>query len=121
MCLKCGEQHETAQCGKSKDIPAKCITCGGNHPANNTECPIYKKLEEKIRIAKTLAREKETAQRTRYISAPFPSTNAWPKLQQVHRAPATRRDITTQPTEVNWTSTVSESQPDFMEYQVITQ
>lgn len=38
-CLKCGENHLTRACPKSKDTPAKCCNCGDPHPANYSNCP----------------------------------------------------------------------------------
>lgn len=40
-CVKCGEQHDSRTCKKSRDTPATCANCGGDHPANHTKCPIY--------------------------------------------------------------------------------
>ena len=40
-CVKCGGQHSSATCPKSKDTPAKCALCGGNHPANYKGCESY--------------------------------------------------------------------------------
>jgi hypothetical protein len=34
LCVKCGEQHNSKTCKKSKDTPAKCGLCGGAHTAN---------------------------------------------------------------------------------------
>lgn len=41
-CLKCGKDHLTTTCKKSKDIPACCANCKGPHPANYRKCPDYK-------------------------------------------------------------------------------
>lgn len=40
-CLKCAEQHQTRDCTKPAEEAAKCVNCGGAHPANNVQCPIY--------------------------------------------------------------------------------
>jgi hypothetical protein len=34
ICGKCGGSHNSKECKKSKETPAKCVLCGGNHPAN---------------------------------------------------------------------------------------
>jgi hypothetical protein len=44
VCVKCGGKHSTASCVKSKDSPAKCALCGGNHPANYKGCEHYHNL-----------------------------------------------------------------------------
>ena len=47
-CLKCAEKHLTKDCTKTKEIPAKCANCGGDHPANAMICPTYKKRVETL-------------------------------------------------------------------------
>ena len=43
VCVKCGGQHSTDSCKKSKTSPAKCALCGGGHPANYKGCDYYQK------------------------------------------------------------------------------
>jgi len=38
VCVKCGGQHSTDSCKKSKTTPATCALCGGDHPANYKGC-----------------------------------------------------------------------------------
>ncbi|KAL4113610.1 hypothetical protein QTP88_017204 [Uroleucon formosanum] len=45
-CVKCGEEHLSVSCNKSKDSPAKCALCSGDHTANFKGCPAYKKLNK---------------------------------------------------------------------------
>ena len=40
-CVKCGGPHNSSDCVKQKDTPAKCALCGGNHPANYKGCEHY--------------------------------------------------------------------------------
>jgi hypothetical protein len=40
-CVKCGGQHNSAECTKSINTPAKCALCGGNHPSNYKGCECY--------------------------------------------------------------------------------
>jgi len=42
-CVKCGQQHHTITCKKTRDEPAKCANCGGAHPANYRGCPAFPK------------------------------------------------------------------------------
>lgn len=44
-CVRCGEEHPTSYCTKTKDLPAKCALCMGNHPANYKGCQVYKNLQ----------------------------------------------------------------------------
>lgn len=43
-CVKCGLDHFTEDCLKSRDLPAKCALCTGDHTANFRGCPSYKKF-----------------------------------------------------------------------------
>lgn len=44
-CVRCGENHSSNSCSKSKDLPAKCALCGNNHPANYRGCTVHKDLQ----------------------------------------------------------------------------
>ena len=52
-CLKCAEGHLTQDCKKASTTPAKCINCGGDHPANATCCVAYKARLELIEMRAT--------------------------------------------------------------------
>lgn len=62
-CLKCAANHDTRNCLKTKNTPAKCCNCTQDHPANYSKCecrPPPRKI-----IKKT------------FIPAPVPITPAW--------------------------------------------
>jgi hypothetical protein len=40
-CVKCVGPHNSADCTKRRDTPAKCALCSGNHPANYNGCECY--------------------------------------------------------------------------------
>lgn len=40
-CVKCGQPHDTKICTKTRQTPAKCALCAGNHPANYKGCTVY--------------------------------------------------------------------------------
>ncbi|KAL1449427.1 hypothetical protein WDU94_001934 [Cyamophila willieti] len=44
-CVKCGGNHSTSSCTKTRDLPAKCSLCDGPHPANYKGCTVYKDLQ----------------------------------------------------------------------------
>lgn len=46
-CVKYGDQHDTRECQKPKNTPAKCALCDGDHPANYKGCSVYKDLIQK--------------------------------------------------------------------------
>lgn len=44
-CVKCTGNHLTVACTKTtKDLPATCVNCGEDHPANYRGCEVYQKL-----------------------------------------------------------------------------
>ncbi|KAL1129360.1 hypothetical protein AAG570_013887 [Ranatra chinensis] len=45
-CVRCGRDHDSATCEKSRDTPATCALCGGDHPANYKGCTVYKDLQK---------------------------------------------------------------------------
>lgn len=45
-CVRCGAQHPSSTCQKSRDTPAKCALCNGDHPANYRGCHIHKELQK---------------------------------------------------------------------------
>lgn len=45
-CVRCGENHRTDTCTKSRDLPAKCALCNGNHPANYRGCLVFNNLQQ---------------------------------------------------------------------------
>ena len=44
-CVKCGGNHMTTVCQKSKETPPKCALCSGEHTANYKGCTIYKDIQ----------------------------------------------------------------------------
>lgn len=51
-CVKCGENHITAECMKNKTTPPKCANCQESHPASYRGCIVHieykRKLQQKI-------------------------------------------------------------------------
>jgi hypothetical protein len=46
--VKCSDDHLTNQCHqKEVSSDARCVLCGGNHPANYKGCTVYKGLQNK--------------------------------------------------------------------------
>ncbi|CAH1115871.1 unnamed protein product [Psylliodes chrysocephalus] len=77
-CLKCAanhHNHHTRTCIKSRDTPAKCFNCGGDHPANFTKCKAY--LDRVARIDDR--KQSNNTMRKKYILilAPAPKRNIW--------------------------------------------
>lgn len=46
-CVKCANNHPTAECTKSRDTEATCALCNGKHPANYKGCQIYKEIQSR--------------------------------------------------------------------------
>jgi len=47
MCVKCGGSHNSEECKKVKETPAKCALFRGNHPDNYKGCEHYHNLIKK--------------------------------------------------------------------------
>lgn len=45
-CVRCGHGHDTTTCTKSRDTPARCANCKGDHPANYRGCEVLKNLRK---------------------------------------------------------------------------
>lgn len=45
-CVRCGEHHPSTSCVKTRDTPATCALCKGDHPANYKGCQIYKQIQQ---------------------------------------------------------------------------
>lgn len=46
-CVKCGENHDSRECQKTRDTPAVCALCGKDHPANYKGCDTYQQLKRR--------------------------------------------------------------------------
>uniref|UniRef100_A0A6M2DS00 Putative nucleic-acid-binding protein from transposon x-element n=1 Tax=Xenopsylla cheopis TaxID=163159 RepID=A0A6M2DS00_XENCH len=50
ICVRCGDNHNSIDCKKNRDLPAKCGLCAGDHPANYRGCEYYKNFQRQRRI-----------------------------------------------------------------------
>lgn len=48
-CMKCAKEHHTKDCQKTREVPALCINCGGDHPASYRSCPLYISISKKVK------------------------------------------------------------------------
>lgn len=89
-CLKCAGEHLTYKCDKSKELPAKCANCNGEHTANSTECPKYQEIINRMKARNETEEKQKAAPYTyrteafpalkptiQYRPAPPPKTNHW--------------------------------------------
>ena len=68
-CVKCGGNHMTSECRKTKDTPTKCALCSGEHNANCKGCAVYKELQQ----ARGKPTTKHPLPATRNTNPPLPS------------------------------------------------
>ncbi|KAJ8915545.1 hypothetical protein NQ315_012428 [Exocentrus adspersus] len=86
-CVKCGENHSTHECKKTRDTPARCANCAGPHPASYLGCPKYPKSKQTKTPVKThTPTPTQTAANTQPTPAPTPGTSY---------ADMTKKDTTT--------------------------
>lgn len=83
-CLKCAATHLTRDCTKDPNLPAKCVNCGGAHPANNTTCSVYQRKIADIERGR--GNYVPPDPKMRYVAAPPPARNAWTKVN--HAGPS---------------------------------
>ena len=69
-CVKCGEDHMTVDCRKTRDTPPRCALCSGAHTANYKGCTLYKDLQ--------IARDKRTTRAHPNTTRPLTSTSHSP-------------------------------------------
>lgn len=46
-CVRCGAQHMTSDCPKSRNAPLKCALCSGDYPSNYKGCSTYRDLQRR--------------------------------------------------------------------------
>ncbi|CAH1103854.1 unnamed protein product [Psylliodes chrysocephalus] len=73
-CSKCAGNHLTNTCAKTRETPATCANCRGEHPANYTKCEAY--LE---RVARLEERRQAHKPKVKYVQTLPPARNAWDK------------------------------------------
>lgn len=72
-CVKCGMDHSTISCNKVRDLPAKCVNCNQNHPANYKGCEVY---QNALNIQKrTMPLTKKFVQSHQFSHSEFPSAS----------------------------------------------
>jgi Associated with zinc fingers len=76
-CVKCGQEHLTAECDKPRTSPPRCALCQGEHPANYRGCQIHKELQRRL--------GRNVEKRTTGRAAPSFSPNDFPTLPQHHQ------------------------------------
>jgi hypothetical protein len=74
-CVKCAGPHSSQQCTKSRETPAMCALCQGNHPASYRGCNIHKELQNRRSPVLSARLQKETP------SPRVPEAGDFPPLQ----------------------------------------
>lgn len=65
-CVKCGAAHLSSTCLKTRDTPAHCANCNGDHPANYRGCSVLKNAIAQRRASKKT--DPETSVNTKIAS-----------------------------------------------------
>lgn len=92
-CVKCGENHDTRECQKSRDTPAVCALCRKSHPANYRGCETYQQLRRRTQRDPS-ARRNPSTQRQR---DPSTQSQRSPSSQrQRDSSTSRRRDLSSQ-------------------------
>jgi hypothetical protein len=95
-CVKCGGPHSTQSCTKTRETPAKCVLCNGNHPANYKGCTVYRDLvnirNKDYPARTTTTHQQVSAHQSQYTSYSQIAADRPPAQQTVNSTP----DISTQ-------------------------
>lgn len=81
-CVRCGGEHDSSVCTKSKEAHPTCANCGGKHPANYRGCQVHKQLQQVRRSP--ISRNNQGA-RNMQANVPTPSTSSYPELPSSQR------------------------------------
>lgn len=116
-CVKCGGEHNTIECKKNPNTPAKCALCGSNHPANYKGCEIYKNLQN-ARNKNTREQKRPHTSTTENENLNIHDTNHYPLLPQnqnhVNTPTIQRRTFSQTVTQKQQTSDLTESLSTFL-------
>jgi len=99
-CVRCGKDHHSSSCPKSRDEPPCCALCHGNHPVSYKGCSIYKELQHRKKSNsnnnKFFFDTKDTNFKSNYVQDHHPlgptPTNS-PKVQNQSYAEAVANQI----------------------------
>jgi len=84
-CVKCTEGHLAADCPKkTREAPAKCANCGGDHPANYRGC-------KTIQAALNRNKKQSTPPKTNNI-VPTPKSSTKPTDSSTPKTPVNKKD-----------------------------
>lgn len=110
-CVKCPGQHGTRDCKITKDQKAKCTNCGGDHPANYSQCTTLLEFldgRNKANAKKNPTRTFNSTPITQGIkysmaasgarSTPVPEAKNWPALRIRGQHPAAAQAAAPAPT-----------------------
>lgn len=86
-CLKCAGQHLTYECTKTKDTPAKCVNCKGDHPANAIICPVYIERTQKQQMQNTNKNAKQIYNNGKTMQ--IENVREFPPLTKAYSKPTT--------------------------------
>jgi hypothetical protein len=77
-CVRCAGSHLSKDCTKSRETPAICVLCNGEHPSNYRGCSVHKHLQNR--------RSPSSTKRTQAITSPpdINSHSGFPKLVTQH-------------------------------------
>lgn len=87
-CVRCGLAHESSTCIKTRDTPAKCANCKGEHPANYRGCQTLRELRAQKKARHNMHQRVEpppSFNPNDFPALPQISRNSHPTQQQNHQ------------------------------------
>lgn len=79
-CVKCGQEHLSINCTKTKTLPARCALCQKNHPSNWKGCNVYQELKH-LRSPKSASNKSSVRVETQLSQTKLSDVSQFPDLR----------------------------------------
>jgi len=83
QCVRNGKHHDSNECTKDHNTPAKCALCCGDHPASYKSCPSHKELQK--------AKSNKPIVENYWTKKKYPSQNTQQSTQANSNPPKTQK------------------------------
>lgn len=70
-CVKCGQDHITAECTKTAETKPVCANCNGDHPASYSQCEKVLEYKNRLQTRSANANLKSSKQKTQFPPLPI--------------------------------------------------
>lgn len=110
-CVKCGQDHLTKTCTKTKEEKAVCANCQGQHTANYRQCPKYLEHKNKIETRRKQKSKRQTITKPEELKV---TQEEFPYLRITRAQAAREQNLNTTNAEAKTTQGKKESPSNLM-------